>query len=34
VNDIYLSWFCSYLTGRTQSINANDLLSVTCSVPK
>jgi hypothetical protein len=38
VNDIALSWFRSYLTDRTQSINVNGFQSarsaVTCSVPQ
>ena len=38
VNDIALSWFRSYLTNRTQSINVDGLQSacgaVACSVPQ
>jgi hypothetical protein len=38
VNDVTLSWFHSYLTGRTQSVNVNGLQSacsaVACSVPQ
>ena len=38
VNDIPLSWFHSYLTNRTQSINVNGFQSacsaVACSVPQ